>query len=114
MAWTESLWIELDEAVDAFEDAYARQGRADIRCYLPHRDHPSYRAVLRELIRVDLEHSWVRGRPKHLAVYLAVFPELLCDQVSLQEIAFEEHRVGTRIGSHEEPENVPPEAEGHT
>ena len=90
MARIESLWIELDEAVDAFEEAFAREGCADISCFLPDRDHPSYRAVLCELIRVDLEHSWVRGRPKHLAGYLAVFPELFCDPVSLRAIAFEE------------------------
>ena len=51
MARIESLWIELDETVDAFEVAFARDGCADI------------------------------------------------------------HRVGTRIGSYEQPQIVPPKAE---
>ncbi|MCA1685245.1 MAG: hypothetical protein LC745_04550, partial [Planctomycetia bacterium] len=45
----------LDDYVRAFELAYARRGGAEPAAYLPPVDDPIHGAVLRELVRVDLE-----------------------------------------------------------
>lgn len=83
---------ELDDLVRDFELAYARDGRAEIGQFLPSRGHPLREALLRELIRVDLEYGWETGRPKAVSVYLRAFPELWRDPVGLREITYEEFR----------------------
>ena len=84
---------ELDDFVRAFEQAYSRDGHAEIAKFLPPRDHPLYATVLCELIRLDLEFGWERGCPKTLSEYQRVFPELQRDRDALRAIAFEEDRV---------------------
>lgn len=51
----------LGEVIEAFEEAKARDGRADPAAFLPLRDHPEYLAILCELVRVDMEYSWRGG-----------------------------------------------------
>src|SRR4051794_12574750 len=82
----------LDDSVRAFETAYNRRGPADPAAYLPPDDPPLHAAVLRELVRVDLEYGWERGCPKDLVEYQRAFPALAVDRESLKEIAFEEYR----------------------
>jgi hypothetical protein len=41
---------ELDSFVAAYEAAQARQGQADLACFLPDAAHPLYQEVLRELV----------------------------------------------------------------
>ena len=84
---------ELDDFVRAFEQAYSRDGHAEIAKFLPPRDHPLYATVLCELIRLDLEFGWEQGCPKTLSEYQRVFPELQRDRDALRAIAFEEDRV---------------------
>jgi len=84
---------ELDDFVRAFEQAYSRDGHAEIAKFLPPRDHPLYATVLCELIRLDLEFGWEQGCPKTLSEYQRVFPELQRDRDSLRAIAFEEDRM---------------------
>jgi hypothetical protein len=84
---------ELDDFVRAFEQAYSRDGHAEIAKFLPPRDHPLYATVLCELIRLDLEFGWEQGCPKTLSEYQRVFPELQRDREALRAIAFEEDRV---------------------
>ncbi len=83
---------ELDDFVRDFERAYARDGHAEIGEFLPPRGHPLREALLRELIRVDLEYGWETGRPKAMSEYLRAFPELWRDPVGLREITYEEFR----------------------
>ena len=84
---------ELDEFVRAFEVEYQRRGEADPGDFLPPTDHPLYAEVLRELIRVDLEYGWERGRPKSLSEYQESFPLLRDDQEALSAIVYEEYRL---------------------
>ena len=66
----------VDPFVDAYEEAQARDGHADLAAFLPEPGHPLFEAVLCELVRVDLEYGWTRGRPVPLEDYLARFPSL--------------------------------------
>src|SRR4051794_20601327 len=83
---------ELDDFVRDFEQAYARDGHAEIAGFLPPRGHPLRQALLRELIRVDLEYGWEAGRPRAVSEYLRSFPELWRDPVGMREITYEEFR----------------------
>src|SRR4051812_25867029 len=96
---------ELDSFVAGFEAAQARSEHADLGAFLPSLDHPLYQQVLRELIRVDLEYGWTRGRPQSLEHYLARFPQLTRDADALREVAFEEYRLRRQAGQCPTPED---------
>src|SRR5215470_7339458 len=85
--------------VEAFEEAHARAGRAELADFLPPEGHPLRLDVLRELVRIDLEHGWRRGRPTPLDDYRRRFPELFRDTASLREILFEDYRLRQQAGS---------------
>src|SRR5262245_50853106 len=88
----------LDDFVEAYEAAQAREGEADLGRFLPATEHPLYPEVLRELVRVDLEFGWKRGRPRRLEEYLRLYPELARDASGVQEAAFEEYRLRRQAG----------------
>jgi tetratricopeptide (TPR) repeat protein len=91
-------WADIDPFVEAYERQQARDGHADLAAFLPPPRHPLYLAVLRELVRADLEYGWGRGRPRRVEDYLAAFPELRRDRDGLQAIAFEEYRLRRQAG----------------
>jgi hypothetical protein len=78
---------ELEDLIAAFESAQARDAQADLADFLPESSHPLYRAVLAELIRIDLEYGWQHGRPKPLEDYLQEFPDLAKDSEFWPQIA---------------------------
>lgn len=101
-----SAGTELDVYIDAFEAAQSTQtgpGPADIRRFLPEPSHPLYLAVLRELVRVDMEYGWKRRKPRRLEEYQKDFPELFKDRKSLQDITFEEYRLRRLGGENPQP-----------
>jgi serine/threonine protein kinase/Flp pilus assembly protein TadD len=91
-------WEVIDAFVEPFERDTARGVGGELRQYLPAVTHPNYLAVLRELVRVDLEYGWDCGRPTRVEEYLAAFPELQTDLSSLTAISFEEYRLRRRAG----------------
>jgi serine/threonine protein kinase/tetratricopeptide (TPR) repeat protein len=93
-------WLEIDPFVEAYERCQAKQGTAALSEFLPEPDHPHFRAVLIELIRVDLEVHWRRGQRKMLEEHLEEFPQLRQDTDALREIASEEYRLRCRAGEH--------------
>ncbi len=93
----------LDDFVGPFEEALGRAGKADLAAFLPDGSHPLYHKILRELVRVDLEHGWESGWPSPLDDYRQRFPELFADASHLQEIAFEEYRQRRRAGQAPSP-----------
>ncbi|MDY3561798.1 tetratricopeptide repeat protein [Gemmata sp. JC673] len=101
---THSLSAELAHRVEAFELALETDPRADFARQLPAVDHPLYLAVLGELVRVDLELAWARGRPKRVAEYTARFPAVLTNPALLAAVAFEEFRQRVRAGEAPRPE----------
>jgi eukaryotic-like serine/threonine-protein kinase len=96
-------WPGINELVEAYESAQARDGRAEIGEYLPSSNHPQFLAAVCELVRVDLEYSWKRGRPNRLEHYQGRFPDLFRDKGLVQEIAFEEYRLRQQAGEDPSP-----------
>jgi serine/threonine protein kinase/Flp pilus assembly protein TadD len=94
---------ELDAIIEAYEAAQAERGEADLAAFLPGPSAPHYRDALRELVRVDLEYHWRRGRPRRLEDYQARFPDLFRDTEGLQAIAFEEFRLRQQAGEDPTP-----------
>jgi serine/threonine protein kinase/Tfp pilus assembly protein PilF len=88
----------LDAFIEAYEDAHVRSGEAALADFLPKPNHPIYLAVLRELVRVDMEYSWQRGRPCSLDSYLQTFPQLGEDSAGLADVAYEEFRLRQQAG----------------
>src|SRR5262245_11832224 len=95
---------ELDDFVAAFETAQARDGPVDLAAFLPGPAHPLYREVLRELVRVDLEFGWSRGRARSLEEYRRTFPQLFKDPDDLRAITFEEYRLRRQAGEDPTPD----------
>ncbi|QDU21292.1 serine/threonine-protein kinase [Urbifossiella limnaea] len=89
---------ELDGFVAAFERAAARDPAAAPAAFLPPADHPKYRAVLRELARIDLEFAWDRGAPRRVEAYRDRLPELFADADGLRAVAWEEYRLRQAAG----------------
>jgi eukaryotic-like serine/threonine-protein kinase len=94
---------ELDRRLEEFEAAQRRDGEADLARFLPTTDHPEYASVLRELVRVDLEYGWTRGRPAPVEAYFARFPALATDPEGRRLIVFEEYRQRREAGETPDP-----------
>jgi serine/threonine protein kinase/tetratricopeptide (TPR) repeat protein len=100
---TRGHWQGVNELVEIYESAQARDGHAEVADFLPSPEHPEYLAVLCELIRVDLEYSWQRGRPKRLEQYQGAYPDLFRDRQRVREIVFEECRLRRQAGEDPSP-----------
>lgn len=94
---------ELDRRLEEFEAAQRRDGEADLARFLPPPDHAEYASVLRELVRVDLEYGWTRGRPAPVEAYFARFPALAADAEGRRLIVFEEYRQRREAGETPDP-----------
>src|SRR5260370_3353243 len=103
MASAPPSWEEIDPFIEAFERSYATEGRADLAAFLPEPGHPHYLAVLRELVRADIEFTWTCGAPRRAEDYLAAFPALRADPSGLCTVAFEEYRQRQRAGDQPSP-----------
>jgi hypothetical protein len=91
-------WLDLEDFIEAFETAQVRDGQADLEDYLPEAQHPLYREVLLELVRIDLEYGWQRAQPRPLETYQQRFPEIFKDLEGLRVVAFEEYRLRQQAG----------------
>ena len=89
---------DLEAFIEAYEAAHARDGRAELADFAPAADHPAYLPILCELVRIDLEFGWRRGRARGLQEYRRQFPRLFADPESLRAIAFEDYRLRRRAG----------------
>jgi serine/threonine protein kinase/tetratricopeptide (TPR) repeat protein len=97
-------WVDLEAFVGAYEKHYGEKGPADLASFLPAPQHSLRRAVLRELVRVDLEYGWEDGRKQRVEDYLERFPELREDAKGLTAVAFEEYRSRKRAGEAASPD----------
>ena len=90
----------LDDYVERYEEARSGGRPADLAHFLPPLADPLHLAVLRELIRVDLEFGLGSGTPAPLDEYRRRFPDLFDDKASAQAVAFEEYRQRLQAGEH--------------
>ena len=97
-------WLEIDQFLEAFEAAQKATSGIDLRDFLPARTHPLYAVILKELIRVDLEHRSNTGAFRSLDNYRQLFPEFFLDPAVVQEVAFEEYRQRRERGERPAPE----------
>lgn len=95
----------LEQFVEAFEDAQVRYGVARLEEFLPSHDHQQYKEIVLELIRVDLEYGWSHRKPRPLDEYLSQFPELFIEISNLQLLAFEEFRLRRQSGEQITPDD---------
>src|SRR5262249_25167723 len=86
-------WEQLRDLVDRFEEAWKREGGVDLGGSLPPREAPLRGAVLRELVRTDLELCCRVGRPVDVADYFRRFPELGAADDVPAGLLFEEYRL---------------------
>jgi hypothetical protein len=68
-------WLLIDAFVQPFEQAWQRGGRPAIDDFLP-RDSPDRLAVLKELVRVDIERRRSSGEAAEVEDYVKRYPEL--------------------------------------
>jgi serine/threonine protein kinase/predicted Zn-dependent protease len=94
----------VNDFIDAYESALARDGRADLGAFLPGRGDARFVPVLCELVRVELERGWEAGRPTRLEGYRRRFPELFADPAALRAVAFEEYRLRRQAGEPARPD----------
>jgi serine/threonine protein kinase/Tfp pilus assembly protein PilF len=99
-----SRMVALDDFVRAFEAARGDDADAPLESFLPAPDHPLYARVVCELVRVEMEHDWDRGRPRALDRYCGAFPEVFANPAALGEIALEEYRLRREHGEDPSPE----------
>jgi serine/threonine protein kinase/tetratricopeptide (TPR) repeat protein len=103
-------WETIDPFIEAYEKCLGGHPGIDVplSSFLPSPDHPHYLMVLRELVRVDLEHRWTDttppGSPRRVEDYLATFPILRADSAGVGDIAFEEYRLRRQAGEEPSPD----------
>jgi tetratricopeptide (TPR) repeat protein len=98
-----TLESELDAYIAAFEGVRAVRAEADLADFLPDPGHRLYRAILRELVRVDLEYGWTSGCPRSLDDYRNRFPDLFNNPDDARAISFEEYRLRQQAGGNPLP-----------
>lgn len=89
---------DVGDFVEAFEEARASGERTSVVQFAPPPEHPRYREIVVELIRVDLEHQWQLGERVSTADYQEKFPEIAGDTECLYGIAYEEYRLRRLAG----------------
>lgn len=92
------------DATQEVEDQLARFerdrsiGSVSLSDYTPPTNDVSYGAVLTELARIDLEHSFGEGRSSVASSYIEAFPDVFCKDHFRTQLAFEEFRLRRRYG----------------
>src|SRR5947209_4324912 len=66
---------QVDEVCDRFEDAWLEGRQPRIEEFLSEASEPARPALLRELLRIELEHRCRRGEQPAAAEYVARFPQ---------------------------------------
>jgi serine/threonine protein kinase/tetratricopeptide (TPR) repeat protein len=98
-----ALGSDLDSIVDAFEAARAASSGVRIEECAPPSDHPHYREIVAELLRVDLEWQWERGDRPTLESYRQRFGDVLSEPLWLERLAYEEYRQRCAAGEATSP-----------
>ena len=90
---TDAHLEELEELASKLEEAWKKGGAVDLAALLPAPESPLRKPALIELIKVDLECRWRKGRTDSLETYIDKFPELGRPKDLPAKLVFEEYRV---------------------
>ena len=91
-------YVELDHWICEFERAWQEMGGAALADFLPDKQHPQFARILCELVCIDLEMHWSRGKHKRLSDYRADWPQLFLNESVIRELAYEEYRQRIQAG----------------
>ena len=91
-------WNKLQDIAEQFERDCADAFPRDISRYLPPTGDLTRTPILDELLRIDLELHWRRGKGNRIEEYLTRFPELTQDRQRLVQLVEEEYRVRGQFG----------------
>jgi hypothetical protein len=95
---TPAEWDRLQETADRFEQTCHEGPSVDLQQFLPSLGDPLRALALRELVFIDVEMRWQRGRPVFLEEYLERFPELGTAPSLEPRLVYEEYRSRHRHG----------------
>ncbi|MDP6114733.1 MAG: protein kinase [Planctomycetota bacterium] len=97
---TLSLADWVDDVASRFDKSWKGGAVPDIRVFLAGAKGGWRKALLRELVKVDLEFRWKSGEPRPLEQYLSDFPELVeADQATREDLAQYLADLRRRLGS---------------
>lgn len=100
---SKTLFGELEERIEAFEEALAEGRIVRLGDFLPDRHHADYMATLQELVRIQMEHRCSTGCSVGLEEYRQEFPELFDEPGVLEPLAYEEFRLRRQAWQAVEP-----------
>lgn len=81
-----------------FTNAWTEHGDAAIEAFVPPTGSPDRYAILRDLIKIDIEQRWKRDKPAHVEDYLRQFPELGESAEAIPDLVAEEIEVRQLLG----------------
>ena len=88
-------WEAMESLLGYFEEAISISSSVDFRNFLPDQDHPDYSRIASELIRIDLEYCWSRGKYRPMKWYQNLLPKLFEDDEVCQAVSFEIQRLNS-------------------
>src|SRR3954470_20616028 len=91
-------WRRLDDLASRLETAWNSGAPVDLTALLPAEDDPFRSVALIELIKVDMECRWRRGRSVALDYYVDKYKELGARRNLSPQLIFEEYRVRQLFG----------------
>jgi len=107
----------LDEIVAQFEKAWHEGQSPAIEAFLAPAEEPARRALLIELIQIDLEYRWKAGQAVSAESYLQRYPELAADERFAASLAANASRLRENMplsGGNDETRQIVPLASNAT
>jgi WD40 repeat protein/tRNA A-37 threonylcarbamoyl transferase component Bud32 len=102
----DSEWLRRVQIIERFEERWQQTGSAPIAEFLAAVEGPERLAVLRELIKVDLEYRWKRGERRLVEDYAREFTELGSPANLPADLILEERRVREYHGCPVTPDEI--------
>jgi serine/threonine protein kinase len=91
-------WQQFQDLADRYHEAWQQGEPADLGAFLPPPGDPLRTLVLQELVVIDLEMQWRRGRNPELEQYLKRYPELGGTDSLPVGLIFNEYHARHRVG----------------
>jgi WD40 repeat protein len=93
-----STWLRRVRAIEIFEEQWQQHGEGKLAEVLTLVEPSERTTLLHELVCVDLEFCWERGKQQRVERYIDEFPELLSHTGLPRDVIVEELRIRRRLG----------------